>query len=360
MIIQKTKIAILLSLLLIVVIAGYLWQASWPAPKAGLPPGPLEKISIAAVQSTTASLLVIAREKGYFRDNGLEVALKFFPTGPLGLDQVKSGQIDVAHIADFVLVGEIFRGEQRLRCLGSIAAADVNLLLARKDKGILQPGDLAGKTIGVPRGTQAEFFLGRFLTFHYLRLSDVQISYLNPPDMVAAMAQERVDAVMVWEPYSYDIMRQLGENIINWRGQSNQKFYNILVSTDEFSKARSGSLERLFQALAQGETFIKNNREESMAIVAKWLNLDRAVFETDWRNSEYELSFDQSLLISMEDEARWMIQNKLVQQTKVPDYLNYFEVEPLARAAPMAVQVFIPKGKGIGVPGSTVMEQEIK
>lgn len=341
---NKVKITLaVLAVFLTTAVAAYLWQTGPPAqPKPHS--GPREKISIAAVLSTTASLLVITQEKGFFRDHGLEVDLKFFPTGPLGLRELQAGRIDLAHIADFVLVGEVFKGEQRWRCLGSIAAADANLLLARKDQGILQPGDLKGKRIGVPQGTQAEFFLGRFLTFHHLRLSEVRVSYLNPPDMAAALAQDRVDAVMVWEPFTYDIMRQMGEKIVSWRGQTGQKFYNLLVSDREFIKTRPVALERVFRALAQGETFIKNNRNESLAIVAKWLKLDQAIFKTDWLQSDYGLSFDQSLLILMEDQARWMIKNKLTHHTRVPNYLDYLALEPLAKADPQAVRVIMPKG----------------
>ena len=43
----------------------------------------------------------------------------------------------------------------------------------------------------------------------------------------------------------------------------------------------------------------------------------------------YPLFLDQSLLLAMEDEARWLIDNRLTDQTKVPDYLDYFSVARL-------------------------------
>jgi NitT/TauT family transport system substrate-binding protein len=162
---------------------------------------------------------------------------------------------------------------------------------------------------------------------------------------VAALADGRVDAVIAWEPISYQIKKRLGDKIISWPGQTGQKFYSVLVCKEEFSKARSRSLERLFQALALGETFIKHNQEESLAIIAKWLKLDQAVIKTDWLNSNFNLSFDQALLIAMEDEARWMIKNKLTDQTRVPNYLDYLDAEPLAKVDPEAVTIIIPKDK---------------
>jgi ABC-type nitrate/sulfonate/bicarbonate transport system substrate-binding protein len=339
----KGKVAVLASVLLLVVIAAYLWQVEFRSRKADLPPGPLEKITISTLPIYTPGLLFIAQEKGYFKENGLDVTIKFFQTGQIGMEQVRAGQVDIAHVGDFVLVDAILKGAKSLRCLGSIVAAEINHIMALKDRGISQPTDLKGKKVGVTHGTIAEFFLGRFLTFNNLSLNDVKIIYLTPSEMSEALDRNQVDAVMVWDPTTYEIKKRLCDRIINWPGQTGQKFYNVLVSTAEFTQNRSKTLEALFRALVQAETFIKNNRYESIDIIAKQINLDKSVFQSDWLSSNYELSFDQSLLIAMEDEARWIIRNKLTDQTTLPDFLDYLEAEPLARAIPKAVKIIIPK-----------------
>ena len=342
---SKAKLAVLTSVLLLVVIACYLWQVGLLAPKAVPPAGPQEKITISILPIYPAALLLIAQEKGYFRANGLEVVIQSFETGRICLDYLQAGRVDVGFMADFVFLDEIFKGSKSLRILGSPAAVEFIHLLALKDHGILQPSDLKGKQVGVARSTVAEFFLGRFLTFNNLSLREVKITYLNPSEMAAALAHNLVDAVMVWNPITYEIKRKLGEKIISWPGQTGQKFYEVLVSTDKFIQSNSRALEKLFRALAQAENFIKNNRAEGQDIVAKQINLDKSVFKDDWLKSDFELSFDQSLLIAMEDEARWMIQNRLTDRTEVPNYLNYFDPGPLLKVNPKAVRLIMP-----GVP----------
>ena len=355
---RKAKIAALTSVLFLVMIAGYLWQAGFLAPKAELPPGPPEKITISTLPIFPAALLFIAQEKGYFRANGLEVVIQPFETGRICLDYLQAGRVDVGFMADFVFLDEIFKGSQPLRILGSPAAVEFIHLLALKDRGVLQPSDLKGKRVGVARSTVAEFFLGRFLTFNNLSLGEVKVTYLNPSEMAAALANNRVDAVMVWNPVTYEIKSQLGEKIISWPGQTGQKFYEVLVSTDKFIRSNSRALEKLFRALAQAENFIKNNRAESQDIVAKQINLDKSVFKDDWLKSDLELSFDQSLLITMEDEARWMIQNRLTDRTEVPNYLNYFYPGPLLQVDPKAVRLIMPGGASAGLPGQADPGQE--
>jgi len=355
---SKGKIAVLASVLLLVVIAGYLWQAGFWAQPHKQYSGPLEKITISALSNSTSGLLLIAQAKGYFRDNGLEATLKLYPTGPMGLEQLKAGRIDVAHVADFVLVKEILQGAEYLRCLGSIAATDIFQVIARKDRGILPPGDLKGRRIGVSRATAAEFYLGQFLTFHNLAWRDVELVDLNPADLSEALASGQVEAVMVWEPYVSEIKKRLGDKVISWPGQSGRQFYNVLVSSGQFIKAKPEALTRLFRALDRAASFVKQNNAAGLQITAQQLKVDASVLKDEWLGSNYELSLDQSLLITMEDKARWMINNKLTEETRLPDFLNYFSVEPLARAVTRVVQLIIPKDERPIAPAPSGAGQE--
>jgi ABC-type nitrate/sulfonate/bicarbonate transport system substrate-binding protein len=354
----KIKIAVLASVLLLVVIGGYLWQASFRAQPIKPYSGPVEKIALSTLANSTSGLILIAHANGYFKDIGLEVTLKLFPTGSEGLKQLQAGQIDVTHVSDFVLVKEIFMGASSLRCLGSIAATDIMQVIAMKDRGILQPGDLKGKKIGVTRATIAEFYLGQFLSFHNLVWQDVEVVNLNPGDLPEALANGKIEALMVWEPYIYEIKKRLGDKVISWPGQNGQQFYNILVSSDQYTKAKPEALVRLFRALERAEAFVKQNNNQALKIVAQQLKVDASVLKDEWISSTYELSLDQSLLITMEDKARWMTNNKLTDQSRVPYFLDYIYAEPLAKADPQAVRIIIPKDARAVAPAPAGTGQE--
>ena len=93
---------------LIVIIAGLalvggltFWY--WLSPSQSLRPysRPMEKITISTSLDTKSALLFIAHN-GYFSKNGLEVTLKTFPSGKMGCEQLKAGNVDIANAADFV------------------------------------------------------------------------------------------------------------------------------------------------------------------------------------------------------------------------------------------------------------------
>ncbi|MBF0426358.1 MAG: nitrate ABC transporter substrate-binding protein, partial [Magnetococcales bacterium] len=52
---------------------------------------------------------------------------------------------------------------------------------------------------------------------------------------------------------------------------------------------------------------------------------------------EYKLKLDQTLLITLEDETRWAINNGLVERREMPDYLAYFDLEDLEAVKPRSV-----------------------
>ncbi len=136
---------------------------------------PTEKLTVGVFKGVFSSLIWIAESQGYFAVNGLDVLIQDeYETGIAPMRDALDGKVDIASGAEFVLVSVIFENKN-LKAITTIDLADAIELVARKDHGISRPTDLRGKRIAIPKNTQAEFFLGRFLTFNDLSLDDVEI-----------------------------------------------------------------------------------------------------------------------------------------------------------------------------------------
>ena len=74
--------------------------------------------------------------------------------------------------------------------------------------------------------------------------------------------------------------------------------------------------------------------------MGKRLNIDKEVVDATWDELRVTLYLDQSIVISLEDEARWAIRNNITNAKKVPNYLDYIHSDALkavdARAVTMA------------------------
>jgi NitT/TauT family transport system substrate-binding protein len=336
----KSRIAFLAPLFLLTLCAGTLWETGC-SPKPESP----EKITIGANVLGMNGLLYIVKSQKYDKQHGLEIIIEPYDTGRDATREVRAGRIDLATCADFVLVNEIFTGAHNLRCLAILSSGDIHSLIASKNKGISRPGDLRGKTIGVPKGTSAEFFLGRFLTFNNIALREVTIVDINLFDLADALAAGKVDAVLAWEPVTYDILKQVGDNAIEWPAQEGQDFYWLLVSREDVVKNQRARLEKLFRSLSQAAKFAQEQPAAARAIIAQWTKVPLADLQAGKYPKKYELFLDQALLLAMEDEARWMIQSRLTDQTRVPNYLHYIDAEALGGVKPRAVRLIIPPKK---------------
>ena len=312
---------------------GYYWYTQQQPQKYT---GPVEKITVAGAKS--GALVYVAQAQGYFTENGLDVTIKDYAAGKLAQDAFLAGEADIATSAEFVFVSESFEHND-LRILGSVATADISKVIVRRDKGITEPTDLRGKTIGVTRKSAGEFYLGRFLTSNGLSFTDVKIHDLKPADIEEAMINGTIDAALTWEPHIFNIKTSLQDNAIVWPGQSGQDFYFILIAKEGWLMEHADAVERFMRAVVQAEQYTKENDGQAAQILASRFGLAPEEMEVFWPDHRWVVSLSQALIIAMEDEARWRIANELTDVREVPNYLDHIYPDALEEVKPSAVTI---------------------
>ncbi len=302
-------------------------------------PQKADSIIVGNAQSFECDTLVyIAQEQNYFVQNGLNVTIMNYTSGMAAVNDVLNGKLDIAATAEFPLVINALKGEN-ISALAGIGKFQLQDLIARKDRGIENISDLVGKTIGVPLGTISQFYIGRFLELNGLSLQDINVVNVTPTGAKDAIMNGTVDAVIIWQPYAYDIEDQLGSNAIVWSPQSNQALYIVEVANNNWINENPAIVTRFIKSLAQAETYYINNPSETEVMIKHGLNYTDGYMSAVWPNQQISLSLDQSLIISMDDEARWMINNKLTNATVIPNFLNYVYLPGLIAVKPDSVTI---------------------
>lgn len=297
-----------------------------------------EKIVIANVGEYSIFNL-IAQEKGMFTQNGLDAEVKEYASGPPGVADMLAGAADFAVAADFVGVNQIF-AKQDLRILAQASEHDIFSVVGRKDQGIAAPADVKNKRIGVTRKGAGEFFLGRFLIFNNLSLSDIVVVDLQPADLVKQLEAGQLDGIVIFEPHGYNLRQtSLGDKLSFFSAQGEEKTRALVYTSARTVDTRPDVTKRYIRALVQAEQYLKTHPKEAQAILADKMRYTQDHIDYLWPKIDFSLSLSQELLLTMENEARYAIANKLTSETEVPNYLDYIDFNSLSSVKPEAVTI---------------------
>jgi NitT/TauT family transport system substrate-binding protein len=298
--------------------------------------GPPEKLTIAVSPTLMSAPIYVALDRGYFRQEGLDVSLESFASGKECLKIVLDGKADLATVSDTPIVLTVMAG-QTCAVIATIAQSEKNsALVARKDRGISQPADLRGKTIGVTPATSADFFLDNFFVFHGIPKKAATIVPLKPEEMQPALTSGRVDAVATWEPTVTRIQRELGANTQTYYATGIYRNTWNMVASADWVRKRPETVKKLLRALIKAEQYVVEKPAEVQQIVASHLRVEKEMVASGWNDYYFKVMLDQALFVNLESQARWAIQNKLVPATTVPNFTGTLYVDGLKAVRPDA------------------------
>jgi ABC-type nitrate/sulfonate/bicarbonate transport system substrate-binding protein len=300
--------------------------------------GEVVSATMATLRLETSTLVYIADDQHFFDKNGLSLKITEYDTGVETIGAVQNGQADIAGLSEFVTVRNIMQA-QKVSVLGTFNKSLTDSLIALKSRGIGQLADLVGKRIGLPLGTAAQFYLDRFLEINGLDLEGLIQVNLAPSDWMGAISSGQVDAIAGWTPYLGQIQQRFSNDTLSWPIQSDQPVFGLVVGSSDWTNRNSEANIRFWKSLVQAEDLARRNPDLAKEIVRKHLSYDKAYVEAIWPQYDFEISIDQALIIAMEDEARWLIDENMISQKSVPNFLDYINESGLKSAKPASVTI---------------------
>lgn len=210
----------------------------------------------------------IANQKGWFKEAGLNVEMvdtnaDYFAS----FDQVVKGELDIVAFTLYDLTLYQARGNDVVGFLASDYSSGADALVVRPGIGTVR--DLAGKKIGLPKGTYLEYMWAVLLGRNDLKPDAVQIVEMSAEKGADELRSGRVDAIFTWEPFVGDALAKTGGKKLFDSSQIPGISWTIYASRGDFLRQHSSEIHKLMQVWKRTEEYIHKEPNEAYAIVAE-------------------------------------------------------------------------------------------
>ena len=249
-----------------------------------------ERITVGLTSLSPSALPIFAAEqKGYFKDEGLEVSLPVFKSGTENSQAVLAGEVQIA-FGSITEVLQLRKAQQDARFFWGISNIMPFKLYARPE--IKSVKDLKGKKLAISKfGAQSDYLtqytLRRFGVEPIKEAAILQVG--STPARYAALKSGAVDATIMWFPQTlvaeregFRMLVDLAEIIPDWGYLGYYALASVLGGQRE-------AVVKYIRAHQRGVRDVKENPELGIGILMQKLKYPRDVAEAGYK--EYVKSF---------------------------------------------------------------------
>jgi len=231
----------------------------------------------------------VAREKGYFTEQGLDVREEgAFNAGPEEMSAFSAGVLDMGYVGTAPCL--TFAGQDMVD-VKIVAQANMvgSSILIRPGLDATDVTALKGHTIAVPGVSTVQDFLAHMaLANAGVDPSEVKITVGKPPEMLPSLAGAQVDAAVVWEPYpSMAVAQGSGRILIK-----SQKIWPhhpccMVIADAQFIEKNPDTVRRFVAAHAKATEYIRKNPLEAADMAHLFTGQPTEVARAAMKNIEF-------------------------------------------------------------------------
>lgn len=236
-------------------------------------PGPLTRVTVALDWYPWANHtgLYLARERGYYRAEGLEVEL-YVPANPEdGLKLVAAGKdtFGISYQTDVLLA----RGEGvPVKSVAALVQQPLNTIMTLKTSNITRPRQLEGKKIGAPGLPSDEALLATMLAYDGAdpkKVETINVGF----DLVPALIGGKVDAIIGGYWVHESILAELQGypvNVMRVEEYGVPPYYElVLIASDQTVARQADLIRRFLRATARGYADASRDHKAALDLLVK-------------------------------------------------------------------------------------------
>ena len=214
----------------------------------------------------------VAKEKGYFKDAGLDVTIQKGAGNAQILGLIKGKQADFAAL-DFT-GAEIQAGKGAFtnwRAIAAVHQQSLVSIMTTADTGITKPTDLTGKTIATATGSVSELLFPAYAKLAGIDPKSVKIQGAQTTALNGLMAQRKVDALSTFllSKKALETASKKEVVVMPYSDYLGDLFGNVIVAREELINSDKDEVKKFVGAILKGLQYSLDHPDEAAAILNK-------------------------------------------------------------------------------------------
>ena len=203
----------------------------------------------------------VADKEGFFKDEGLDVTVKYTVSGKVAVDGVVAGAGVMGISASLVSVTAATRAPIYIIApLGRSVHYMQMVALGDNSSAV----DLKGKRIGFQFGTEGHRFALTYLRKNGIATKDVTLMNIPAQALPAALSRKDIDALSVWPPHSTKALQATKGSKLLEDSKGVLIGFGVVVMRKDFVDSDPDGAQRLLRALLKADEFMNKNPKRTM------------------------------------------------------------------------------------------------
>src|SRR4051812_3090242 len=255
----------------------------------------LKKVVLFGQPSVNNDAIWMALEYGYFKEQGLEVEYRVFPSGTTAFQTFKTGQGDIVMTGDLPSVQYFFENPGQYQTFAAIERDSKGyVVIARKD--IAKPQDLAGKTVATRVGSTGSWFLSESLSKTGANPASTAVKNLDTQLLPTALCRGDIAAFFIWQPIgsrTLEICPNDAHQLSTAEGYI--QGYLVAGARPEFLNSADGAdkVVRFLRAVMKGRAKAEADFPAVAAFAAKTYSLSEKATKDQWDTNIRPVALDK-------------------------------------------------------------------
>ena len=289
------------------------------------------KIVLDWVPNTNHTGLYVAKDLGYFKEEGLDVEIVQPPEGSTTALIGAGGAEFGISFQDTLAKSFAKENPVPVTAVATILQHNTSGIISLKEKGIDSPKKLEGKKYATWEDNIEQAILKKLVTDDKGDFSKVKLIPYTITDVVTGL---KTDVDAVWVYYAWDGIATeragLQTNFLKIRdyGEELDYYSPVIIANNDFLKKNPEIAKKVLKAIKKGYEYAMKNPEESAKILVKnspELDINLVIASQKWISKEYQSDAKEWGIIDAIRWNRfyeWLYKNKAVER-EIPKDFGY-------------------------------------